>query len=56
MSLSIFPILDELRKEIYKIDESMKDKFPAKITTNEIKDEVTYCENFLPGFSYRRSI
>lgn len=36
-----------VRKAIYKIDESMKDKFPAKNTTNEVKDEVTYCEKLI---------
>ncbi|TSI03688.1 transposase, partial [Lysinibacillus sp. BW-2-10] len=36
-----------IRKAIYKIDESMKDKFPAKNTTNEVKDEVTYCEKLI---------
>lgn len=36
-----------VRKAIYKVDESMKDKFPAKNTTNEVKDEVTYCEKLI---------
>ena len=36
-----------VRKAIYKMDESMKDKFPAKNTTNEVKDEVTYCEKLI---------
>ncbi|RKQ15487.1 IS1182 family transposase [Ureibacillus endophyticus] len=36
-----------VRKAIYKIDESMKDKFPAKNTTNEVKDEVTYCKKLI---------
>lgn len=36
-----------VRKAIYKIDESMKDKFPAKNTTNEVKDEVAYCEKLI---------
>lgn len=36
-----------VRKAIYKIDESMKEKFPAKNTTNDVKDEVTYCEKLM---------
>ncbi len=36
-----------VRKAIYNIDESMKDKFPVKNTTNEVKDEITYCENLI---------
>lgn len=31
------------RKAIYKIDESMKKKFPAKNTTDVLEDEVKYC-------------
>lgn len=36
-----------LRKAIYKLDESMKEKFPKKNTSNEVKDEITYCEEFI---------
>lgn len=32
-----------VRKAVYKIDESMKEKFPAKTTSNEVKDELAYC-------------
>jgi hypothetical protein len=32
-----------LRKAIYQIDEKMKDKFPSKTITNELKDELNYC-------------
>ena len=35
------------RKAVYKIDESMKEKFPAKTTTNEVKDELAYCEKVI---------
>jgi len=35
------------RKAVYKIDESMKDKFPAKTTSNEVKDEITYCKEVI---------
>jgi len=36
-----------VRKAVYRIDESMKEKFPAKITTNEIEDELTYGEKII---------
>jgi hypothetical protein len=32
-----------LRKAVYQIDEKMKEKFPPKATTNELKDELDYC-------------
>ena len=36
-----------VRKAVYQIDESMKEKFPAKTTSNEVKDELTYCEKVI---------
>src|SRR5690606_20319312 len=36
-----------VRKSVYKIDESMKEKFPAKTTSNEVKDELAYCEKII---------
>jgi hypothetical protein len=33
----------KLRKAVYKIDESMKTKFPAKTTTDILEDEIDYC-------------
>ncbi|WP_431026849.1 IS1182 family transposase [Lysinibacillus sp. LZ02] len=36
-----------LRKAIYKMDASMKEKFPQKNTSNEVKDEVTYCKKLI---------
>lgn len=36
-----------VRKAVYKIDESMKEKFPPKTTSNEIKDELAYCEKVI---------
>lgn len=36
-----------VRKSVYKIDESMKEKFPAKTTSNEVKDELAYCEKVI---------
>jgi hypothetical protein len=32
-----------VRKAVYQIDESIKEKFPLKPTSNEVKDEVDYC-------------
>jgi len=31
-------------KAVYQIDESMKEKFPAKTTSNEVKGELAYCK------------
>jgi len=36
-----------VRKAVYQIDESMKEKFPAKTTSNEVKDELAYCEKII---------
>jgi len=36
-----------LRKAVYRIDEGMKDKFPAKTTTNDLADEITYCQKVI---------
>jgi transposase len=36
-----------VRKAVYQIDESMKEKFPSKPTSNEVKDEVNYCRQVI---------
>lgn len=36
-----------VRKAVYKLDESMKEKFPSKTTYNEVKDELAYCEKVI---------
>ncbi|CAM3282505.1 IS1182 family transposase [Filibacter tadaridae] len=36
-----------VRKAVYQIDESMKGKFPAKTTSNEVIDELAYCEEVI---------
>ncbi|MGE6964366.1 IS1182 family transposase [Bacillus thuringiensis] len=36
-----------LRKAVYRIDEGMKDEFPAKTTTNDLADEITYCQKVI---------
>lgn len=37
----------KLRKAIYKIDESMKNNFPAKTTTDALEDEIDYCQKLI---------
>lgn len=37
----------KLRKAVYTIDESMKQKFPAKTTSNVLKDEIDYCQKLI---------
>ncbi len=36
-----------VRRAVYKIDETMKDKFPEKTTSNEVADELAYCEKVI---------
>ncbi|TXK66245.1 IS1182 family transposase [Paenibacillus sp. N3.4] len=36
-----------LRKAVYQIDEKLKDKFPPKTTTNELEDELDYCQKVI---------
>jgi len=36
-----------VRKTVYQFDESMKEKFPSKTTSNEVKDELAYCEEII---------
>jgi len=37
----------KLRKAIYQIDESMKNKFPVKNTTDVLADEIAYCQKLI---------
>jgi hypothetical protein len=37
----------KLRKAVYKINESMKSKFPAKTTTEALEDEMDYCQKLI---------
>ena len=37
----------KLRKAIYQIDESMKNKFPDKNTTDVLGDEIDYCQKLI---------
>ena len=34
-------------QEIYSIDETMKDKFPIKTTTDVLEDEIDYCQQLI---------
>ncbi|MFB5270040.1 transposase, partial [Paenibacillus enshidis] len=37
----------KLRKAMYTLDESMKNKFPSKPVTKDIQDEIRYCEQLV---------
>jgi transposase len=37
----------KLRRSIYEIDETMKNKFPAKSTTDVLEDEIDYCQKLI---------
>jgi len=37
----------KLRKSIYEINENMKEKFPAKITSDKLEDEIQYCRKLI---------
>lgn len=36
-----------VRKAVYQIDESIKEKFPPKTTSNEVNDELDYCRQVI---------
>jgi len=36
-----------LRRAVYEIDESMKQKFPAKVTGDNIEDHIAYCKQLI---------
>ncbi len=36
-----------VRKAVYQINESMKEKFPAKTTSNDVADELEYCRQVI---------
>jgi transposase len=37
----------KLRKAVYKIDENMREKFPSKVTTDILEDEIEYCQRLI---------
>lgn len=45
-----------LRKAVYQIDEKMKDKFPPKTTTNELADELDYCQKVIDAVEKEEAI
>ena len=45
-----------LRKVVYQIDETMKDKFPPKTTTNELADELDYCRKVIDAVEKEEAI
>lgn len=36
-----------VRKAVYQIDESLKEKFPSKTTSDEVTDELNYCRQII---------
>lgn len=36
-----------VRKAVYQINDSLKEKFPSKTTSNEVKDELNYCSQVI---------
>ncbi|MEX2461569.1 MAG: IS1182 family transposase [Paenibacillaceae bacterium] len=46
----------KLRKAVYKIDESMKNKFPKKTTTDVLEDEIEYCTKLISVIENEGSI
>ncbi|MEX2460857.1 MAG: IS1182 family transposase [Paenibacillaceae bacterium] len=46
----------KLRKSVYKIDESMKNKFPKKTTTDVLEDEIEYCTKLISVIENEGSI
>ncbi len=36
-----------LRKAVYEIDESMRDKFPPKVNNGVLEDEIEYCQKLI---------
>ncbi|MHA6484536.1 IS1182 family transposase [Paenibacillus sp. strain BS8-2] len=45
-----------LRKAVYQIDESMKEKFPPKTTTNDIASELAYCQKVIEAVEKEEAI
>lgn len=45
-----------LRRAVYQIDEKMKDKFPPKTTSNELEDELVYCQKVIDAVEKEAAI
>lgn len=37
----------KLRKAVYEINDNMKEKFPSKATTDDLEDEIIYCQKLI---------
>lgn len=46
----------KLRKAVYKINETMKNKFPAKNTTDVLEDEIDYCQKLIEVIEKEESL
>jgi hypothetical protein len=46
----------KLRKAVYTIDASLKDEFPAKPTSNELKDELDYNQKLIDVIEANQTI
>ena len=46
----------KLRKSVYKIDETIKEKFPSKTTTDVLGDEIDYCQRLIDVIEKEDSI
>ncbi|MFF3025688.1 IS1182 family transposase [Gottfriedia sp. NPDC057948] len=45
-----------LRKSVYQINEGMKEKFPPKPTTDDVVDELAYCEKVIQAVEKEEAI
>ena len=46
----------KLRKAVYKIDKTMKEKFPAKATTDVLEDEIAYSKKLIEAIEKEESL
>ncbi len=46
----------KLRKAVYKVDESLKAKFPAKNTTDVLENEIAYCQRLIAVLESERGV
>lgn len=46
----------KLRKAVYKVDESLKAKFPAKNTTDMLEEEIVYCQKLISVLESERGV
>lgn len=46
----------KLRKSVYEIDETMRDKFPVKNTVDKLENEIQYCKDLIEVIKKNNSI